>query len=468
VAFSPDGNRMASGGNDKAVHVCDARTGKELLTLRGHTDAVNSVAFSADGARIASGGADKTVRVWDASSGREKLLLKGHTTSVLSVAFSPDGNRIASASSNNTLRLWDLFTARPTLTHEKRAVAVCFSPNGGMLATGSAYGVVFLYPRKPHSTWHLWEAAVAEDNDDWYAAAWHLERAIRQETALRANEAVSVLLPPLLSASTLVGLRRWKGRVELGALLSWQRRAYLELGRWAEAEAVFLRLRVLNADVLWHWYARAWSRLAQARQERARAAAANIAAGAQYHGFMPWPVIMPLPSWCSDSDTVAFRKVCAEMVARFPSPTDPATANALAWTRLLVGDGLNALEIAQLAKLAKLAVDAKPKSSAYRETYGAALYRLGHYDHAVRHLEIAIRGQGKGGTVWQNMFLAMALHRLDDRKDARKWLTKAVRQIERREKAKNRPDWDDRVQWHYLREEAERTLGWRVPPPTKK
>ncbi|KAL7917824.1 hypothetical protein ACQKWADRAFT_273276 [Trichoderma austrokoningii] len=92
VAFSPNGQRLASGSDDKTVTVWDANSGACLQTLEGHHGWVYSVAFSPNGQRLASGSDDNTVRVWDANSGACLQTLEGHNGLVNSVAFSPDGH----------------------------------------------------------------------------------------------------------------------------------------------------------------------------------------------------------------------------------------------------------------------------------------------------------------------------------------------------------------------------------------
>jgi WD40 repeat protein len=65
VAFSPDGQRLVSAGDDWVVRVWSVKTGKELCTLRGHGDRVYSVGFSPDGRRVVSASYDRSVKVWE-------------------------------------------------------------------------------------------------------------------------------------------------------------------------------------------------------------------------------------------------------------------------------------------------------------------------------------------------------------------------------------------------------------------
>ena len=141
VAFSPDGQRLASASNDMIVKVWDVARGQGILTLKGHTGPVRSVAFSPDGQRLASASDDGLVKLWDMAHGQEALTLKGHTGAVHSVAFSPDGQRLASASIDGT-KVWDVARGQKALAfkHDSATWSVAFSPDGRRLASAKNNG----------------------------------------------------------------------------------------------------------------------------------------------------------------------------------------------------------------------------------------------------------------------------------------------------------------------------------------
>lgn len=162
VAFSPDGTRIITGGENNTAIVCDARTGAVLLELKGHTTPVVSVAYSRDGTRIITGGDAQPrtlhaggritgiqgpgeVKVWDARKGTPLLELKGHTGEMKSVSFSPDGTRIAGGGGDfgmpDETMVWDALSGK--LVFEQKGnvngigTTVSFSPDGTRLAVGT-------------------------------------------------------------------------------------------------------------------------------------------------------------------------------------------------------------------------------------------------------------------------------------------------------------------------------------------
>lgn len=109
LAFSPDGQVLASADDSGAVRLWSCVTGELLpISIKGHIDRVSGIAFSPDGKTLATCSYDETARLWDVSTGQERLNIVGHHDRIHDVAFSPDGRVLATASGDGTVRLWDL------------------------------------------------------------------------------------------------------------------------------------------------------------------------------------------------------------------------------------------------------------------------------------------------------------------------------------------------------------------------
>ena len=152
--FSPDGSQIVtfSGGvgsdpnldADRNVpRIWDASTGKQLVLLQGHAEAVTSVSFSPDGQHVVSSSNDGSLFVWDARSGRDIAKLGGHTSRVNHASFTPDGRLILSSGGDNIARLWSVNSATHIATvrkHRDKLYHTRFSPDGTTVLTGGGFG----------------------------------------------------------------------------------------------------------------------------------------------------------------------------------------------------------------------------------------------------------------------------------------------------------------------------------------
>jgi WD40 repeat protein/tRNA A-37 threonylcarbamoyl transferase component Bud32 len=148
LAFSPHGNTLATAEWDGTIKQWDMTNAQVLATLDGHSGKVNCVAFSPDSHILASGGSDRTVRLWDLAAEKLVRTLPGHKADVTSVAFSPDGRTLASASLDSTIRLWDASSGallRTLSGHARPVNSVAFSPDGRTLASASDDSTILLW-----------------------------------------------------------------------------------------------------------------------------------------------------------------------------------------------------------------------------------------------------------------------------------------------------------------------------------
>lgn len=148
LAFSPDGQLLATGGEDNAIGLWQTRTGDLLRTLEGPTGSIRSVTFSPNGYLLAAGGEDKTIRLWQVDRGQ--LI---YTQSMLNsyaecLAFTPNGRLLASGGWGGAIDLWEVtegYLQKVAALSTGFVHSIAFSPDGQILAAGCYDGTVRLW-----------------------------------------------------------------------------------------------------------------------------------------------------------------------------------------------------------------------------------------------------------------------------------------------------------------------------------
>jgi hypothetical protein len=378
AAFGPDGGRIVTASADKTARVWDARSGAELLVLRGHTDSVNGASFSPDGARVVSASNDRTARVWDARNGAELLSLRGHRVQLRGAAFSPDGNRIVTTSVGETL-FWD---ARV----EGRAAAN--REPGGAVHPPDTYDAWAEDARRRQllaPLWHVADYEAARSRGDRFAAEFHLRhlrtaepgdaagrvyRGLALLTAGYRDEGLAELTHPQMATDPHRDRLRWRA---LACLLRRDRAGY--------RSACAARLALLGPDTAQHeanstlWICCLGPGATDDPGAVARRAEGLLAAGRPGEGGYG-----------------ALGTVCGAVAVA-------------AWREWWRYDTLN--------------------------TYAAALLRAGNAREAVRRLQHARQLRGGAPQVIDELLLVLAYHQLGEVAEARKRLAVAAAWMDR-------------------------------------
>lgn len=150
IAFSPDGNFLASSGRDGPITLWDLQKKKEKYTIKTRSE---YVAFSPDGKLLASCGYPD-IKVWDVETGREIKKIETGKTRKIMLVFTPDGEKLFTARWASEIRMWDVKTGfTPTNRRHKFFVnSMAVSPDGKTLAAGGWDGKI-----------KLWEVATGKE-----------------------------------------------------------------------------------------------------------------------------------------------------------------------------------------------------------------------------------------------------------------------------------------------------------------
>jgi WD40 repeat protein len=158
VAFSPDGQTLASAGGDGIINLWDRADLLQVAAgapapaptqLIGHRERISQMSVSPDGSRLASVSTDHSARVWSVADPDAAPLVLDHAYVVNAASWDPSGRRLATACSDTNAYLWDLEQPSEPLLLSGAAAEirdVAFSPDGRMVGAVSLDGSLRVWP----------------------------------------------------------------------------------------------------------------------------------------------------------------------------------------------------------------------------------------------------------------------------------------------------------------------------------
>jgi WD40 repeat protein len=209
VRFGPRGDLLACAGEDRdarLVPLADGRAGQPIA-VGGHAGPVRALAFAAGSRRFATAGDDGVARVFALDPTPTPLReLAGHARGLWSIELTADGKRALTAGADGTARIWDVDdpSAPPTvlLGHGQAVLSASFSPDTATVLTTSADGAARLWRRNPDArdmnTWtsvalpHAGTSGPGELDRNVWAGVWRPDGAL---VATAAADGVVRLFP---------------------------------------------------------------------------------------------------------------------------------------------------------------------------------------------------------------------------------------------------------------------------------
>lgn len=142
-----------SGSEDGSIQIRAGDKWKQILTKKGHSDAINAVAYSPIAGLVATASDDKTVIIWSTITDPVSLEVIGiselthlqHTAEAESVAFAPDGQTVLTGFADGSVKEWDLgdYQGKTILSSfSSPVISVIYSANGKCIAAGSINGEI--------------------------------------------------------------------------------------------------------------------------------------------------------------------------------------------------------------------------------------------------------------------------------------------------------------------------------------
>lgn len=119
ISFIPLHPHIAFGCGEREVFIWNIQTGEITPQPINHAGNTLAIALAPNGQNVASAGEDATIQVWNWQTHEIINNLSGHSGKIYAIAFAPDGNHIVSGSRDETLKLWDLSTGKCRQTYRE-------------------------------------------------------------------------------------------------------------------------------------------------------------------------------------------------------------------------------------------------------------------------------------------------------------------------------------------------------------